>query len=125
LRQLPADGRWVFSGSATGWSAPIEPFFDLIVFLTLPASIRMERLRRRERERYGARIADGGDMAQASAAFLDWAQAYDTAGPPIRSRIAHEEWLATQKAPVLRLDAQKPLEELVSAVLLQTNVADR
>lgn len=117
MQALPANGRWIFSGSATTWAGPVEPFFDLIVFLTLDPSTRMERLRRREIERYGERIRGTGDMAQASAAFLKWAQAYDTAGPEQRSRVTHEQWLASQAAPVLRLDSSTPIQDLVEPVL--------
>jgi hypothetical protein len=85
----------------------------------------MTRLRRREAERYGERITAAGDMAEASSAFLDWARAYDTAGTEIRSRVAHEAWLTTQRAPILRLDSQSSLEELVSAVLSRSGPADR
>jgi adenylate kinase family enzyme len=117
LQALPGNGRWIFSGSATGWCAPVEPFFDLIVFLTLGPSTRMDRLRRREIERYGERLSGTGDMAEASAAFLTWALAYDTAGLEQRSRVAHEQWLASQAAPVLRLDSSAPMQDLVDAVL--------
>jgi adenylate kinase family enzyme len=117
LRALPANDRWIFSGSATGWAAPVEPFFDLIVFLTLDPSARMERLRRREFERYGERVSGTGDMAEASAAFLKWALAYETAGLEQRSLVTHERWLAAQAAPVLRLDSSAPIQDLVDAVL--------
>ena len=117
VQALPADGRWIFSGSATGWAGPVEPLFDLIVFLTLDPSTRMERLRRREIERYGGRIAGTGDMAAVSAAFLKWAEAYDMAGPEQRSRVTHEQWLAAQAAPGLRLDSSGPVQDLVDAVL--------
>ena len=80
-RQLPAHADWVFSGSAISWATVLEPVYDLIVFLRLDPEIRMRRLRRREAARYGARIERGGDMADASAAFLRWAEAYDTVGP--------------------------------------------
>ena len=115
-RLLPAAGQWVFSGSAPEWATPIEPFYDLVVFLRLDQAVRMERLRRREAVR-GKRIEAGGDMAVASTAFLKWAEAYDTAGPEQRSLVGHEAWLATLKAPVLRLDSAAPLKELVFAVL--------
>ncbi len=121
LQSLPATGRWIFSGSATGWSAPVEAIFDLIVFLTLDHSTRMDRLRRREFERYGDRITGTGDMAEASAAFLSWAQAYDTAGPEQRSLVAHEQWLTSQTAPVLRLDSSIPVPNLVGIVLSKCN----
>jgi len=95
----------------------VEPFFDLVVFLTLDPSTRMDRLRRREIERYGERLSGTGDMADASAAFLKWAQAYETAGPEQRSLVTHEQWLAVQAAPVLRLDSSGPVQDLVDAVL--------
>ena len=95
----------------------MEPLFDLIVFLTLDPSMRLDRLRRREVERYGERLGATGDMAEASAAFLKWALVYETAGLEQRSRVAHEQWLTSQAAPVLRLDSSAPLPDLVDAVL--------
>ena len=117
LQQLPIDGNWVFSGSAIRWATVLEPHYDLIVFLRIDHSVRMERLRRRETARYGARLLPGGDMAEASAAFIEWAAGYDTGGPEHRSLVAHTAWLADQTAPVLRLDSEAPVEELVAAVL--------
>jgi adenylate kinase family enzyme len=114
---LAAHPTWVLSGSALKWGNPIVPLYDLIVFLTLDPTLRMERLRVRERARYGNRIEPGGDMAEASTAFLAWAAAYDTAGPEQRSRAAHEAWLAARTAPVLRLDSSVPLKTLTAAVL--------
>lgn len=108
---------WVLSGSALKWGAPLELLYDLVVFLRLDPALRMARLRQREALRYGARIAPGGDMAAASQAFLDWATSYDTAGPEHRSLIAHEQWLAAQTCPVLRLDSSAPVNALVAAVL--------
>lgn len=114
--RLPPTGDWVLSGSAISWATPLEPLYDLIVYLHLDPATRMDRLRRRERARYGQRIELGGDMAATSAAFLAWAAAYDTAGPEQRSRAAHEAWLAVQVAPVLRLDSLAPAEVLARAV---------
>jgi adenylate kinase family enzyme len=114
---LPADGDWVFSGSAMSWATVLEPAYDLIVFLRLDARLRMTRLRQREAARYGARIESGGDMAIASAAFFEWAAAYDTAGTSQRSLAGHEAWLAWQTARVLRLDSALPVDALTEAVL--------
>ncbi|MGA3399689.1 MAG: hypothetical protein ABSC95_10760 [Acetobacteraceae bacterium] len=118
-RLLPrlAGATWVLSGSALKWGASLEPLYDLVVFLRLDPALRMARLCRREAERYGARIAPGGDMVVASHAFLDWAESYDTAGPEHRSLAAHERWLAERTCPVLRLTSTSPVEDLVAAVL--------
>jgi AAA domain len=115
-RRLPASGRWVFSG-ATKWAASLERYYDLVVFLRLDPAIRMERLRRREAVRWGSRILPGGDMVATTAAFIAWAEAYDTAGSLRRGLVTHEAWLADQPAPVLRLDSIAPVSDLVTAVL--------
>lgn len=114
---LPVTDQWVFSGSAVGWATSLEPYYDLVVFLHLDPAVRMERLRRRQAARYGARIEGEGDMAAASVDFFKWAAAYDSAGPEQRSLIGHEAWLASQTAPVLRLDSAAPVEKIVTAVL--------
>jgi adenylate kinase family enzyme len=116
-RLLPVSGQWVFSGSAPEWATALEPFYDLVVFLRLDRAVRMERLRRRQVVQYRGRIEAGGDMAAANVEFMKWAEAYDVAGPELRSLFVHETWLATLKVPVLRLDSAAPLKELVFAVL--------
>lgn len=60
---------WVLSGSALKWGRPIEPFYDLIVFLRIDPELRMTRILAREIARYGNRIRPGGDMAVKSGSF--------------------------------------------------------
>jgi hypothetical protein len=117
--RLPADGDWIFSGSATGWGAPLEPRFTLVVFVKLDPEIRMARLRKRELSRYGARVEPGGDLEAASREFLDWAASYDEGGLDQRSLATHEAWLKTIACPALRLDSSAPIGDLVAAVLLK------
>ncbi len=117
MRTLPVTGHWVFSGAATEWAAPLERHYDLVVFLRLDPALRMARLRRREADRYGARIRPGGDMAEIHAAFMAVAEAYDTAGPLRRGLATHEAWLSDQLAPVVRLDSWAPVEDLVAELL--------
>ncbi|MBP1853306.1 AAA family ATPase [Rhizobium halophytocola] len=120
LRELlPADGHWIFSGSALKWAEPIEPYYDLVVFLQLDHDTRMSRILKREKARYGARIEEGGDMYVKSRVFLAWARAYDTAGLGQRSLLSHEKMLEARGWPVLRLDSIHPVEDLVAAVLAQ------
>lgn len=107
---------WVFTGSALGWARPWVPLYELVVFLRLDPVIRMARLRAREEERHGARIAPGGDMHAASVEFLAWAARYDTAGHDQRSLVAQEAWLDTLSVPVLRLDSAAPVPALLRSV---------
>ncbi|TAX36464.1 ATP-binding protein [Rhizobium leguminosarum] len=114
---------WILSGSALKWGRPVEPLYDLIVFLTIDPELRMARILAREISRYGNRITPGGDMAAKSGEFLEWAASYDTAGPERRSLAAHEQWLETQTAPVLRLDSTLGIDDLAAEVLLHPAIA--
>ncbi|MEA2789115.1 MAG: hypothetical protein QOG73_1521 [Acetobacteraceae bacterium] len=117
LRTLPFTESWVFSGAGTRWTVPLEPHSQLVVFLRLDPAVRMTRLRRREAARYGERILSNGDMAAINAMFIAWAEAYDTAGSSRHGLLTHEAWLADQSAPVLRLNSQAPVGELVAATV--------
>ncbi|WP_095588295.1 hypothetical protein [Actibacterium ureilyticum] len=108
---------WVLSGSFTSWGRLIKPRLTHVIFLSVPAGMRLARLRRRERRRYGARIDPGGDLAAQYRTFLDWAMSYDDRGFTGRSRHVHESWLAEQEVPVIRLDASlQPAQVLDQAI---------
>jgi adenylate kinase family enzyme len=100
----------VLSGSVVGWGQEIEDAFDLIVFLYLPASIRIERLRQREITIYGA----------ANPEFIAWAAQYDEGPAEGRSLAKHEAWLARRTCPVLRLEqdisVQARLAQAINAI---------
>jgi adenylate kinase family enzyme len=102
---------WVLSGSLCGWGDPLIPEFELVVFLTVPTSVRLARLRARESERYGQRITPEGELHEAHVAFLEWAGRYDTGGVEMRSRALHEAWLTRIACAVVRLDGNLPAGE--------------
>lgn len=97
----------VLSGSIVGWGEEVEDAFDLVVFLYLPAEKRIERLRRREIERYGS----------ADPAFLEWARQYDEGPPEGRSLAKHIAWLNQRSCPVLRLEEDHTVAERIRHVL--------
>ena len=121
---VDAGGPWVWSGSIVRWELPAMEWFDLAVFLTIPAEVRLDRLAAREREAFGAeRVAPGGDMHENYSAFMEWAQGYDTAGLWQRSRALHEQWLAELTCPVLHIDGDTTTEARVRMVMAQLSGA--
>jgi adenylate kinase family enzyme len=116
LTDLQAHGTWVLSGSLCGWGDGAIPLFELVIFLWIPATTRMQRLRRRERERYGMRIMPGGDMHEQSQAFLHWAASYDDGDVNRRSRRLHETWLSRLSCPMVRLEGEYTIKEQIDAV---------
>ncbi|WP_371347299.1 adenylate kinase [Ancylobacter sp. IITR112] len=115
-KQAEAEG-WVLTGSFIGWGDALIRGVDLIVFLVTPTPIRLQRLDAREVERHGARIRPGGDMHDAHLAFRQWASRYDDPTFEGRNLAQHERWLEQQSAPVLRLQGERPTEELARAVI--------
>ena len=117
LRDTDGVDNWVLCGSICSWGDLLLARFSLAVFLHLPQATRMRRLREREMCRYGARIEAGGDMRQQHLDFLVWAESYDSARAPIRSRDLHTKWMRRLACPVLELDSTSPVEELCDRVL--------
>jgi len=114
---LDGAGGWVLSGSLCGWGDIFIPRFELVVFISLPAEVRMARLAQREVGRYGAEaIAPGGTHHAKYETFMAWAAAYDT-GEVSRTRAIHEQWLAALPCPVLRLTTAAPIAEHLARVL--------
>lgn len=116
LKQALADGPWVVSGSLDGWGDELIQSADLVVFVDTPTPLRVERLQSREAQRYGARIAPGGDMHATHAAFLVWAAGYETAIFAGRSRPRHEAWFKQLTQPSLRVDGSLCVEVLLQQV---------
>lgn len=107
---LEAHDSWVLSGSLCGWGDVFIPMFERVIWLWLPADIRVARIRGRERLRYGAeRIEPGGDLHGVYDKFIAWAAAYDDPGGNIRSRDAELAWLDGLACPV------EKYEQVVSA----------
>lgn len=100
---------WVLSGSLAGWGDPLIPEFELVVFLIVPNEVRMQRLRAREIQRY---------QHLANIEFLEWANKYDTAGFEMRSRKLHEAWLKNLQTPILRLEGERPVDDLLAQIEL-------
>lgn len=101
----------VISGSLTDWGDCLIPYFTLAVRIEMDPELRIQRLRQRERVRFGERILPGGDMYRMHEDFIAWARCYDTAGCEIRSRKKHDVWQKMLPCPLLYLDGADTVEE--------------
>ncbi len=119
LRQaLSKIDSWVISGCLCGWGDFAIPFFDLVVFLWVPPDIRMQRLEKREINRYGSEIKNPEDSRfETHKGFLEWAEAYDSGGQDMRSKTRHEKWIADLKMPFLRIEGTQSIEENTKIVM--------
>jgi len=113
---------WVLSGSIVSWGDVFIPLFTQAVYITLPQVIRLQRLREREKQRYGERIDVGGDMHDISKAFMAWAALYDTADENTRSLVMHENWMKRLECPIIRVESLQSVNELVDEVICQVTL---
>lgn len=118
LQDLDKQTDWILGGSVIHWGENLFPGFSLVVFLYLQHEIRMERLKKREYERYGAVIDTDPTRSQQYKTFLAWAADYDHhTGIANRTLQAHETWLQQLSCPVLRLAGDISTEERMEQVL--------
>ncbi|MGM9603941.1 MAG: AAA family ATPase [Faecousia sp.] len=101
----------VISGSLTDWGDVLIPDFTLAIRIEMDPALRLERIRQREKRKFGSRIEPGGDMYETHRAFLEWAKRYDTGGPEVRSRAKHDQWQKLLSCPVLLLDGGASVED--------------
>jgi adenylate kinase family enzyme len=106
---------WVFSsGKIQAWAPEIVPSIDLIAFLDVPTGIRLERLRLRQERQFGPSVVAPSGWNHANTLELyATAAGYDDGTAKARTRSSHEEWFSTLTCPILRIDATRPIQDIV------------
>jgi len=119
-QDLTGCDKWVLSGSLIRWGDALIPFFDLVVFVYVPADVRIKRLEKREYERYGNAVLPGGSRYESTREFIEWAAGYDSGILTGRSLPKHEAWLANINHDVVRI-VNHDFDESVNAVIAAMN----
>lgn len=119
-KDILENGNVVISGSLVDWGDELIPLFTLAIRLVTDTEIRIKRIKQRERDKFGERIAPGGDMYQQHLDFIEWAGKYDTGSVNMRSKAKHDEWQKLLQCKQIILngadDLEKNLEEVQSEI---------
>lgn len=107
----------IISGSMVSWGKHWESAFDLAVFLYVPHALRMERLKKRETQRYGDLLYTDKAVISNHEAFLQWAAQYDDESFDGRSLKRHEQWMEQLLCPTLRIEGDTTVMERTKLVL--------
>jgi len=116
---LLSHDRWILSGSLYGWGDPLIPFFELAVFVYVPNDERIERLKKREYERYGDEVLPGGKRYESTKEFIEWSAGYDTGLLTGRSLPGHEKWMEGLDCEVVKIVnyfLDESIEQVVNAI---------
>jgi adenylate kinase family enzyme len=109
----------VVSGSMVSWGKEWEKAFDLAVFIQLENTERMERLKKREAERYGERLLNDKNIQRNSKAFLEWADQYENPNFDGRSLKVHNDWIELLDCKVLIMYGETELNNNADKVLTE------
>jgi len=112
---LGRDPHWILSGSISTWNCPgIQ--FNHGVLLDLPTDLRMERLRARERSRFGKKIGKGGELFEEHVRFMEWAAGYEEGSTDRRSLQLEQEFLRERCDHWLTVQQELPLESIAGLI---------
>ena len=118
LREINKHNKsWIISGSMLQWGDFLRDEIDLIVYLYIEKDIRIKRLVKRERERFGDRILPGNDMYDNHQAFITWAESYEDGDLSMRSRESETEWIKAAKCKVIKIEKEIPIKEELELVI--------
>ncbi len=107
----------VVSGSMVSWGKEWETAFYLAIFIQLENIERMERLKKRETERYREKLLTDKNIQRNSKAFLEWADQYENPNFDGRTLKVHNEWIELLDCKVLRLNGKTELNINVEKIL--------
>lgn len=111
----------VISGSLVDWGDELIPLFTLVIRLVTDTEIRIKRIKQRERDKFGERIAQGGDMHQQHLEFIEWARKYDTGSVNMRSKAKHDEWQKLLQCKQIILNGADDLDKNLGEVRAEIN----
>lgn len=118
-KDMTENKAYVASGSIFSWCESGFANRDVLIFLHLDETIRIQRLREHEVRRVGEQHMRLGDDGLYTNEFLENCKAYKT--PADRnvfgSYADHLHQMEVSKSPVLRLDSDRPLEVLYLKIL--------
>tara|TARA_R100001369_G_scaffold90332_1_gene129200 strand:- start:166 stop:720 length:555 start_codon:yes stop_codon:yes gene_type:complete len=109
----------VISGSMVSWGKEWETSFDLAIFIRLENNERMERLKKRETERYGEKLLTDKKTQLNSKAFLEWADQYENPNFDGRTLKVHNAWIELLNCKTLMIDGKTELNDNVEKVMME------
>ena len=107
----------VISGALANWGDELIPYFTLAVRIQADTDLRIERIKNREKARFGSRIEPGGDMHKGHLDFLEWAGLYESGGLDVRSKAKHDLWQKQLPCPILYLNGSESLNQKFQKVV--------
>lgn len=114
---------FVMAGSMSSFHAYFDEYFGMMVLLYAEPDIRIERVKERAVQRFGDRVAEGGDMYESNLKFLNDNRRYEEDGSPNLKE--QREWMNSLSCIKLELDGAKSIDENLCIIAETWNERNR
>lgn len=109
MEKMSGSKAFVLAAVRGDYSERITKSFDLAVYIDVPKDVRMERILKRSRDKFGDRAMPGGDLYEREQRFFEMCRS--------RGEHAAENWVKTLDCPVVRVDGLRTVEENVDIII--------
>lgn len=109
LSDMNTHSEFVFSSVGGDMGSEINAKYDLIVYITVPLAVRMERVKQRAVKKFGDRVLEGGDMYEQEKAFFDFVAS--------RTLDKLDAWINTMECPVFYVDGCQTISESMRQII--------
>lgn len=109
LCDLQSSDTIVLASVKADYSKEIEQSFSKAIYIEVPKSVRLTRVRERSFKKFGERMLEGGDLYEREEAFFHMVEK--------RPDSYVEEWLSRLDLPTIRIDGTRSVDENVDYVL--------
>ena len=98
LADIEKHPRFVITAVTGDFGDAIPRFYKLAVHLSVPANLRVQRVKQRSYERFGERIDEGGDMYEQEAKFFEFVATRPLSGI--------DTWAKSLTCPLIHADGR-------------------
>ena len=109
MQEVKKHENFVFSAVKGDYGDDILPLYRYAVLMETPKFLRLQRVKNRSFQKFGARMLPGGDLYEQEKAFYDMVNS--------RTEKYVEDWISALHCPILRLDGTRPIEENITLIL--------
>jgi adenylate kinase family enzyme len=108
LSDMEKHPNFVLSAVIGDFGEEVIKRFDLVVIACAPLDVRMARVLKRDIDRFGNRVLEGGDLYEQQLVFLNKVAA--------RPADYTEQWAKTLSCPVIRIDTTRDVHDAMKEI---------
>ncbi|MBI3233583.1 MAG: AAA family ATPase [Bacteroidetes bacterium] len=117
IADLERSKNWVLGGSPINWGYDFLSMFDLAVFLWVPPEIRIDRVKRREYDRFGEKNFTDAQRSKQYDEFIEWVSGYDSNTALGKTIQLHEKYIRDLQCETFQICGDFTTEHRINLIM--------